>query len=334
MLAEMYRPPTELIAPIRTWEGVRSFGKENNRWILVNVQDPNVFDCQVLNRDVWKNKQIQETVREHFVFKQYARSDPQAQGYVRLYFHAHDSDAAYPHIAIVDPRTGEQVKVWSGAPVPKAPDFLMQLHEFLDRYSLAAGARNPVAVRRPERKPERDPDRLTEDEQLQLAMAQSLAAGGGGGEGERRASGPRSDDPDALTRAAAESSASASASAAQTAPTTDSTTQNAEDDAQNAFFASLPSTPHAEPPANDPRATRIQFRHAGGRVIRRFSLDEPVASVYGWLKGAAPSPLGEERTGLAFELVSMGRNLQGAVEKGESVEAAGLKMGTVMVEFS
>ncbi len=70
--------------------------------------------------------------------------------YLQYYFQGSDVSDNYPHIAIVDPRTGEQVKVWSGAPVIKAPDFLMQLHEFLDRYSLKQNARNPVAKRKPE----------------------------------------------------------------------------------------------------------------------------------------------------------------------------------------
>lgn len=106
MLAEMYRPPFELMSPARTWEAVRASGKEEEKWILINIQDPNIFDCQVLNRDIWKDAQIQATVREHFIFKQYTKSDPQAAQYVRFYFQSVDSEDAYPHIAIVDPRTG------------------------------------------------------------------------------------------------------------------------------------------------------------------------------------------------------------------------------------
>lgn len=28
-------------------------GKEDQKWILVDVQDPSIFDCQVLNRGIW-----------------------------------------------------------------------------------------------------------------------------------------------------------------------------------------------------------------------------------------------------------------------------------------
>ena len=49
---------------------------------------------------------------------------------------------------LLTPRTGEQMKVWSGPPVPKAIDFLLQLYEFLDRYSLNVSARNLMAKRK------------------------------------------------------------------------------------------------------------------------------------------------------------------------------------------
>ena len=131
-LAEMYRPPFELMSHV-SWDEAREQGKDGEKWILVNIQDPSIFDCQVLNRDIWKNSSIMETVRENFIFMQYSKDNPRGNQYVQYYFQNKDLDSSYPHIAIVDPRTGEQVKVWSGPPAPKAPDFLMQLHEFLDR---------------------------------------------------------------------------------------------------------------------------------------------------------------------------------------------------------
>jgi hypothetical protein len=160
LLAELFRPPTDLISPL-SFQDARDEGKEDEKWIIVNVQDPSIFDCQVLNRDIWKNAQIKETVQENFIFLQYSKEDPRGNQYVQYYFQNRDSDDAYPHIAIVDPRTGEQVKVWSGAPVPKSADFLMDLHEFLDRYSLKAFAKNPVATRKPEKK-SKDVERMSE----------------------------------------------------------------------------------------------------------------------------------------------------------------------------
>lgn len=122
MLAEMYRPPFELMSDL-SWNQARQHGKQEEKWLLVNIQDPSIFDCQVLNRDIWKNPSIKETVEENFVFMQYTKHDPRGSQYVQYYFPNSDSPDAYIHIAIVDPRTGEQVKVWSAMAAPKAPDF-------------------------------------------------------------------------------------------------------------------------------------------------------------------------------------------------------------------
>ena len=334
MLAEMYRPPFELISPRRTWEGVRAEGKEDEKWILINIQDPNIFDCQILNRDIWKDESIQATVKEHFVFKQYTKNDPQAGEYVRYYFPSVDSEDAYPHIAIVDPRTGERMKVWSGSPSPKAGEFLMQLHEFLDRYSLKADVRNPVAVRKAEKARQKDPGMMTEEEQMAMAMQESLGGGGG-----RKGSGPREDDPDTLTRQNGDGHVVADADAG--APP--ATAVPVEAQQQDTPFSKISSThPHEEPAKDAPDQTRIQFRHPGGRVIRRFLLNEKVERIYEWLK-AEPLPEmveatkeGEEmdkKEKKEFQLIAMGRDLIDAVGKGETVGEAGLRNGTVMVEF-
>lgn len=323
MLAEMYRPPFELISPLRTWEGVRAAGKEEEKWILINIQDSNIFDCQVLNRDIWKDSQIQETVRENFIFKQYNKQDPQAASYIRFYFHAVDSEDAYPHIAIVDPRTGEQVKVWSGTPAPKATDFLMQLHEFLDRYSLSAFSRNPVATRKAEKKTEKDPHTMTEEEQMEMALQQSL-----GGR-----AGPREDDPDNLTKPESSTDKgkgkAASGEIMQDDEMKDGPASDYTDDIAEMPHASISSnSPHTEPAQNTPNTTRIQFRHPGGRIVRRFVVSDPVRRIFEWLKA---DPL-EGKSGVQFELVFMGKNLMDVVNS--TIEEAGLKNGSVMVEFT
>jgi len=349
MLAEMYRPPFDLISPIVSWDGIRAAGKEEERWILVNVQDAHIFDCQVLNRDVWKHPQIRETVRENFVFKQYAKDDAAADSYVRYYFQAKDSMDAYPHIAIVDPRTGEMMKSWSGLPAPRPAEFLTQLHEFLDRYSLSEDRRNPVATRKREVRRDMDVGKLSEEEMLDLAMRNSLSAAQG--------SGPRGDDdPDVLTRSGDGDGASATSAAkgkcrapnanGSAAPVADADAAASRDDdpapatAPPSLFAAISSdAPHAEPPATAPDTTRIQFRHPGGRVIRRFALRDPVRRIYEWLK-ADPAALGDgggggvdrAAAGGELELVFMGRNLLvGGLDR--TIEQAGLKNGSVMVEF-
>ncbi|KAF2178558.1 hypothetical protein K469DRAFT_642456 [Zopfia rhizophila CBS 207.26] len=312
MLAEMYRPPFELMFH-QSWDKARDEGKENEKWILVNIQDPAIFDCQVLNRDIWKNEDIKATVKESFVFMQYAKDDPRGQQYVNYYFHARDSQDAYPHIAIVDPRTGEQVKVWSGPPVPKALDFHAQLHEFLDRYSLKANARNPVATRKPERK-KVDVNRMTEEEMLEMALQNSL----------ENSRGPTDDDPDALTKQPGPTGKGKAKEEEQTMNTDEPSTNGS---AASPFAQISTSNPHTEPP-NGPGTTRIQFRSSDGkRVVRRFNVTDPVRRLYEWLKA---SPW-EGKEGAEFEIVFVQKNLIDFLDS--TIQDAGLQNGSVMVEF-
>jgi hypothetical protein len=316
-LAELFRPPFELMNQI-PWDDARDKGKEEGKWILVNVQDPSIFDCQQLNRDIWKHDGIKEVVKENFVFMQYSKDDPRGNQYIQYYFPLKDSDAAYPHIAIVDPRTGEQVKVWSGPPVPNPTDFLMQLVEFLDRYSLDVTKKNPVAKRKPEKPKSVDVDRLTEEEMLDLALQNSLANSG--------ATGPKEHDPDDLTKSFGDVS---KGKGKEVDGTVDSEATNGHASASSTvspFSQIISSNPHTEPEPG-PNVTRIQFRHSNGRIVRRFRVDDTVRRIYEWLKA---EPL-EGKEGVVFDLKGMGRDLIDYLD--ETIEDAGLQNGTVMVEF-
>lgn len=319
MLAEMYRPPFELITQL-PWDLAREEGRDNERWLLVNIQDPSIFDCQVLNRDLWKDPAVRETIKEHFVFLQYSKDDPRAAPYLQYYFQASDVSENYPHIAIVDPRTGEQMKVWSGPPVMKPADFLMQLHEFLDRYSLNPNVRNPVAKRKPEKK-EKSIDAMTEEEMMEMAMRNSL------GEGVLP---PRKlEDPDELTRSVEDVKGKGKAVDREDVIMGEMEQEEGDTGAEASLFSSIASDrPHTEPPSDPATTTRIQFRHPSGRVIRRFSLSDPVQRIYEWLK--ADPPL-EDKAGIPFELNAMGHNLIDELQT--SIQDAGLKNGTVMIGY-
>lgn len=320
LLAEMFRPPHEIMSRL-PWDDAREQGRDKEKWILVNIQDAGIFDCQVLNRDIWKNPGVMETVRENFIFMQYSKDDPRGNQYIQYYFQNRDSQDAYPHIAIVDPRTGEQVKVWSGMPAPKAPDFLMQLHEFLDRYSLNATAKNPVAKRKAEAKKETQVEKMTEEQMLEMALQNSLV----GTEASRDV------DPDDLTRSVGNIGHSRTTVERDTimsdggewAPVNGSST--ATPPSPYALISSM--HPHFEPAPDATLTTRIQFRHPTGRVVRRFALSDPVRRIYEWLKA---SPL-EGKEGVEFELIFLQRNLLAALN--DTIEQAGIKNGTVMVEF-
>lgn len=317
MLAEMYRAPFEIISRL-PWDSARDEGKDNEKWLLVNIQDSSIFDCQVLNRDLWKDKTVQETIKEHFLFLQFSKDDPRASPYLQYYFQASDVGENYPHIAIVDPRTGEQMKVWSGPPVIKPADFLMQLHEFLDRYSLNHNVRNPVAKRKSDKK-EKIVDAMTEEEMMEMAMRNSL--------GQEESAGQMQEDPDDLTRSADNIKGKARATGDEEQDTPGAAV--AAEEPESSLFSTIPSgRAHTEPEADPATTTRIQFRHPSGRVIRRFALSDPVQRIYEWLK--ADPPL-EDKSGVEFELNAMGRNLIDHL--GMTIADAGLKNGTVMIGY-
>lgn len=315
-LTELFRPPFDLMAHY-TWDEAREQGKENKKWIMVNLQDMTDFHCQALNRDIWKDDAVKALVQENFIFLQYNKEDMAAQEYITFYMAgaAHENPENYPHVSIIDPRTGEQVKVWSGRPFPNASEFCTQIVDFLDRYSLAAHRRNPVmTARRPEKA--LDVDRMTEDEMLEMAIKNSIGASGSS------AASPSVHDPDSLTKEKPSDTVNAATIADPAKPTISAP--------PSSVFSGIASDrPHMEPDNNPATTTRIQFRHPEGRVIRRFNLADPVRYIYEWLKA---EPLAG-RAGVEFELKVMpeGRDLINELEK--SISEAGLKNGTVMIEF-
>ena len=316
MLARLFQPPWDLMFK-GEWEEARDEGKEDKKWLLVNIQDGSIFDCQALNRDLWKNDGVVDTVKENFIFLQYSKDDPRAGPYTQYYFQNYDNPDSYPHVAIVDPRTGEQVKVWSRK-VPPPSEFLMQLHEFLDRYSLDNTARNPVAKRKSESKKEKSVDEMSEEEMMERALQASMATK------TDELKPPNAEDPDDLTRSVGD---------VRNAPRPASDNSDAMSIHENGAakeltpFSQIPSDhPHIEP-AQGEGITRVQIRHPAGRVVRRFAQDDSVQRIYEFLKA---EPL-EGKEGVGFELVSMGKNLMES--RTETIEAAGLKNGTVMVEF-
>lgn len=296
------------------WDQARDKGKDEMKWIIVNIQDNSIFDCQSLNRDIWKDPGIKEVVKENFIFMQYSKDDPRGSQYIQYYFPLRDSSAAYPHIAIVDPRTGEQVKIWSGPPVPKPGDFLMQLVEFLDRYSLDLSKSNPVARRKSEKPKALDVDRLTEEEMLDLALQNSLNGG---------AAAPKEDDPDDLTKSFGDISKGKGKEVVQEEPEPQSTNGEPE---VTPFSQISSNNVHTEP-ALGAGVTRIQFRHSNGRVVRRFNTNDTVRTIYEWLKA---EPL-EGKSDVPFDLKAMGKDLIEILD--QSIETAGLNNSTVMVEF-
>lgn len=122
-LAELFRPPFDIITDMNLDEAKKE-AQEANKWVLVNVQDVSNFDCQRLNRDIWSHESIKEIILQNFVFLQFTDTSDEAQTYRVMYPIDH-----FPHIAILDPWTGEQMMRWTK--VPEVSQFLEQIVEFL-----------------------------------------------------------------------------------------------------------------------------------------------------------------------------------------------------------
>lgn len=318
-LAEMFRPPFEIMFR-GSFDEARDFARDGEKWILVNIQDSGVFDSQILNRDMWKDTQIKQTIKENFVFCQYQRDSNDGLDYIRLYM-AGQYAMDFPHIAIIDPRTGEQLKVWTR--VPDKAEFIMQLHEFLDRYSLHQEARNPVQSIT---KAKVDVDHMTEEEMLDLALRNSL------GNASEETNGI---DPDTLTKSEGKQKDNTN-----TANTT--STINHDEDAmdieeeeapttESTAFNSISSSNHHTEPDAGPTVTRVQIKlHDGSRVVRRFVLSDPVRTIYEYVKADLLPSRGKNED--EFELRALSKNLIDILD--DTVEQAGLKNGTIMMEMS
>lgn len=161
-LAEMFKPPWDIITKADL-ETAKNLARSNQKWILINIQLMSDFRCQVLNRDFWSNMEIKDLVRENFIFLQYHSSSPSGEIYKNLY-----PFTDFPHIAILDPMTGERLKMWSD--VPKVDKFIEQVVEFLDKFGLDKNHKNPIV----KHKTKIDPSSLSEEQQINMAIKKSL----------------------------------------------------------------------------------------------------------------------------------------------------------------
>lgn len=105
-LQELFRPPLELLFH-GSLPSARECGSLQNKWLLVNIQNGREFACQTLNRDVWSIQAVKDILKEHFIFWQQYHDSYEGRRYVQFY-----KVTQFPHVAIIDPRTGELTKSW------------------------------------------------------------------------------------------------------------------------------------------------------------------------------------------------------------------------------
>eukprot|EP00927_Polykrikos_kofoidii_P024615 TRINITY_DN22353_c0_g1_i1.p1 TRINITY_DN22353_c0_g1~~TRINITY_DN22353_c0_g1_i1.p1 ORF type:complete len:442 (-),score=101.76 TRINITY_DN22353_c0_g1_i1:96-1421(-) len=124
--------------------------KVESKWVLVNVQQAEVFASHQLNRDVWSHATIEEIVLGSFIFWQ--RDDKSTEGV--QFCSLHQCGHQLPHICVIDPRTGRRVKAWDGRKWVDMHAAAEYLFGFLDEFSLSKSPPSMSPVLKPQAQPE------------------------------------------------------------------------------------------------------------------------------------------------------------------------------------
>ncbi|KAL3816616.1 hypothetical protein ACHAXA_000740 [Cyclostephanos tholiformis] len=196
-LSTMFAPPLHLVHRAGGFMGARNFARDARRWLLANVQSDDDFACHALNRDVWRDELVENLVRDGFILWQAMSDSNDGQTYIARY-----KVTGYPHIAIIDPRTGSLLwrkEGWTQVDPLTAEQFVEIASDFCSRHSfdkLPTAARHTYAngvpsgggtlpslpssidgggsIRRPSSGDKRPIHELTEEEQLQAAIQASM----------------------------------------------------------------------------------------------------------------------------------------------------------------
>lgn len=170
-LSDMFAPPTHLVHRGGGFQGARAVARDARRWLLVNIQRDSEFACHALNRDVWRDELVENLVREGFIFWQANHDSSEGQTYVERY-KVYD----YPHLAIIDPRTGRSLwkkEGWTQEKPFTAERFAEMAMDFCSRHSFDK-APLPPKNSRTNGNGERKRPFMSEEEQMQAAVAASL----------------------------------------------------------------------------------------------------------------------------------------------------------------
>lgn len=321
-LALLFRPPFDIMEKVDL-ETAKRKANLTKKWVLVNIQDSGDFQCQTLNRDFWKSSTVKELVREHFVFVQYQKDSMSGTEYMNFY-----PFEKFPHIAIIDPITGERTKQWEG--VPKVSKWCDEVYDFLNNFSVDPSAANPVV----EHKPHVDPNSLSEEKQLEYAIKQSL-----GKTAEDAVNLDSDEDVDNDDDDDDDDDVDDDDDSLEILETGDSSGPIVIDDADEKAFsappkklteeqiiASIKPVEHLEP--TNATTTRIQIRLGDGtRVVRKFDSESPVRVIYEAVKHQFADKVGSK----LFTLASQRENLIDKLNL--TISDAGLKNASILMDI-
>lgn len=288
--------------------GAKNFAKDARRWLLVNIQSDDDFACHALNRDVWRDELVENLVREGFILWQAMSSSNEGQTYITRY-----KVTGYPHLAIIDPRTGSLLwrkEGWTQVKPLTAEQFVEIASDFCSRHSFdklpmaarhaytngmplgaaaTASSSNESSSRPAANGNNKRPiHELTEEEQLQAAIRASMQ----GGDNEDV-------EVDEKPSAAADANSNDNA-------TSDEMNANGNDDESkpSAFEQEILSMEVGDEPTSGQNVARVQIRMPDGkRLVRKFGGESPVKIIYAFVaqhQQQSNNEGGED--GKAFEL--------------------------------
>lgn len=129
-LAQLFKTPTEIMF-VGSFDGARKLAKSQSRYLLVSLHEGSEFACQMLNRDLWNQKDVQEFVLDNLIYMQLVVGTEEADRYSRFY-----PFTGHPHVSLIDPRTGKAVKIWTQMPSPA--ELIGDVIEHTERHPLKA----------------------------------------------------------------------------------------------------------------------------------------------------------------------------------------------------
>lgn len=323
-LSDMFAPPTHLMHRGGGFQGARSIAKDARRWLLVNIQKDSEFSCHALNRDVWRDELVENLVREGFIFWQAMDDSKEGRTYSERY-----KVFDYPHLAIVDPRTGRSLwkrEGWTQEKPFSAEKFAEMAMDFCSRHSFD---REPLA---PSKKPaaapaadsgndngsgERKRPFMSEEEQLQAAMAASLKPRNQSDNNDEDAYEMEEDNDDNEIECLG---------VRDEMVTTEQAQKGREEKSPSFFETLLTITVGEEPDAG----ARIQFRMPDAtRLVRKFAKSDSVKSIYAFVAQNHD----EAKRGKEFMLMSgfPPKSLEGDIES--SIDFCGLNGQAVTVRW-
>lgn len=172
---DLFAPP-EYNEPLPYFSAIEK-AKTEGKWILVNIQQAEVFASHTLNRDVWRDDLISDMIKGSFLFWQ--RDDKSTEG--DRFCQYHQCGHRLPHICIIDPRTGRKLKSWDGRKWAESHAAAEYIAGFLDEFSMSRSPPANSPAGSPSIAPQAEPDtggemKLVGLDQAVDALAEAQAA--------------------------------------------------------------------------------------------------------------------------------------------------------------